>query len=330
MTKLVIQIPCWNEEGTLGTTLEALPRALPGVDKVEWLVINDGSTDKTVEVARNHNVNHVVDLPQHVGLAKAFIEGLEKALAVDADIIVNTDADNQYVADDIAKLIQPILDGRSEIVIGNRPINEIAHFSPLKRFLQRLGSWTVRKVSGTDIPDAPSGFRAISWKAALQLNVFNAHTYTLETIIQAGHRNIPITWVDIQVNEELRPSRLVKSISSYVFRSVSVMVRIFMLYRPLRYFLTLGSVPFVLGSLLGLRWLALVYVVAEPGRTYLPSLVLAAILILIGVQIWVLGFVADLMSANRTLLEEVRFRLRMAEREKIRSAREAQNNETKG
>jgi len=330
MTKLVIQIPCWNEEGTLGTTLEALPRALPGVDKVEWLVINDGSTDKTVEVARNHNVNHVVDLPQHVGLAKAFIEGLEKALAVDADIIVNTDADNQYVADDIAKLIQPILDGRSEIVIGNRPINEIAHFSPLKRFLQRLGSWTVRKVSGTDIPDAPSGFRAISWKAAMQLNVFNAHTYTLETIIQAGHRNIPITWVDIQVNEELRPSRLVKSISSYVFRSVSVMVRIFMLYRPLRYFLTLGSVPFVLGSLLGLRWLALVYVVAEPGRTYLPSLVLAAILILIGVQIWVLGFVADLMSANRTLLEEVRFRLRMAEREKIRSAREAQNNETKG
>jgi len=314
----------------LGTTLEALPRALPGVDKVEWLVINDGSTDKTVEVARNHNVNHVVDLPQHVGLAKAFIEGLEKALAVDADIIVNADADNQYVADDIAKLIQPILDGRSEIVIGNRPINEIAHFSPLKRFLQRLGSWTVRKVSGTDIPDAPSGFRAISWKAAMQLNVFNAHTYTLETIIQAGHRNIPITWVDIQVNEELRPSRLVKSISSYVFRSVSVMVRIFMLYRPLRYFLTLGSVPFVLGSLLGLRWLALVYVVAEPGRTYLPSLVLAAILILIGVQIWVLGFVADLMSANRTLLEEVRFRLRMAEREKIRSAREAQNNETKG
>lgn len=319
MTKLIIQIPCLNEEETLGTTLEALPRELDGIDEIEWLIIDDGSVDSTVEVAKKYGVDHIVKLPQHMGLARAFMAGLDAAIAADADIIVNTDADNQYDARDIPKLIEPVLDGRAEIVIGRRPISQIEHFSATKRFLQRLGSWTVRKVSGTEIPDAPSGFRAMSWKAAMQLNVFNAQTYTLETIIQAGQRNIPITSVDIRVNEDLRPSRLIKSIRSYVFQSITVIVRIFMLYRPMRFFLALGSIPFTLGFLLGLRWLALLLVFAEPGRTHLPSLVLAAILILVGVQIWVLGFVADLMAANRMLLEEVRLRLRLAERNRTKA-----------
>jgi len=319
MNKLIIQIPCWNEEETLGITLQALPRQVPGFTSVEWLVIDDGSTDRTVEVAKKHNVDHIVQLPQHLGLARAFEAGLEAALAAEADVIVNTDADNQYDARDIPKLVSPILEGQAAIVIGRRPISQIEHFSPTKRLLQRVGSWTVRKVSGTNVPDAPSGFRAMSWKAAIQIKVFNSHTYTLETIIQAGQRNIPVTWVDIRVNDDLRPSRLVSSIRSYVMRSVNVILRIFMLYRPLRFFIALGSIPFALGSLIGFRWLILIFVVAEPGRTHLPSLVLAAIFILIGVQVWVLGFVADLTAANRMLLEDIRLRLRMEERRRAQS-----------
>lgn len=308
MTKLIIQIPCFNEEDSLPVTLAALPRSLPGIDDIEWLIIDDGSTDKTVEVARAHGVDHIVGFPRNAGLAKGFMAGLEACLKARADIIVNTDADNQYCANDIETLLQPILEKRADIVIGARPISDIAHFSPVKKALQKLGSWVVRTLSGTDIPDAPSGFRAFSRDAAMQLFVFNTHTYTLETIIQAGRRGIPITWVPVRVNEDLRPSRLVRSIPEYISRSIMVLVRIFMIYQPLRFFLTLAAVPMALGTALGLRWLLLVYAFPEPGRTYMPSLILAAVLLIAGFQIGLFGLFADVVSANRRLLEDIRLR----------------------
>lgn len=315
MTKLIIQIPCYNEEATLGLTLSQLPRQLPGVDRVEWLIINDGSRDRTVEVAKACGVDHIVDLGTNQGLAKGFMAGIEASLKAGADIIVNTDADNQYCAADIPQLIAPILDGTAEIVIGARPIQNIKHFSPLKKFLQRLGSLVVRLASNTQIPDAPSGFRAISREAALRLNVFNEYTYTLETIIQAGQKGIVITSVPIRTNEDLRPSRLVKSIAAYVQRSLLTIIRIFMTYRPLRFFMLLGSIPFSLGFLLCLRWLLLFWSIIgdDPTKPRVPSLILATILILVGVQLWLFGLIADLMAVNRTLLEDIQLRLRRQE-----------------
>ncbi|MBF2075444.1 MAG: glycosyltransferase family 2 protein [Synechococcales cyanobacterium C42_A2020_086] len=312
MTKLIIQIPCYNEERTLGMTLSALPRQLPGVDTIEWLIINDGSRDRTVEVAKEFGVDHIVNFSTNQGLAKGFMAGLEASLRAGADIIVNTDADNQYCADDIPKLIQPILLGQADIVIGARPIWNTQHFSVTKKLLQNFGSWMVRLASKTSVPDAPSGFRAFSREAAMQLNVFNNYTYTLETIIQAGQKGMVITSVPIRTNPMLRKSRLVKSIPSYVFRSAMTILRIFMLYRPLRFFTLLGSIPFTLGTLLGMRWLLLFWLV-DPTRSRAPSLILAAILILIGFQLWMFGLVADLMAANRRLLEENRLRLRRME-----------------
>ncbi len=315
MTKLIIQIPCYNEEATLGLTLSQLPRQLPGVDKVEWLIINDGSRDRTVEVAKACGVDHIVDLGTNRGLAKGFMAGIEASLKAGADIIVNTDADNQYCAADIPKLIAPILDRQAEIVIGARPIQNIKHFSPIKKFLQRLGSLVVRLASNTQIPDAPSGFRAISREAALRLNVFNEYTYTLETIIQAGQKGIVITSVPIRTNEDLRPSRLVKSIVAYVQQSILTIIRIFMTYRPLRFFMLLGSIPLSLGFLLCSRWLLLFWGIIgdNPSKPRVPSLILAAILILIGFQLWLFGLVADLMAVNRTLLEDIQLRLRRQE-----------------
>lgn len=308
MPKLIIQIPCYNEEATLGVTLSELPRQLPGITSVEWLIINDGSNDKTVEVARSYGVDRIVNFSYNQGLAKAFMAGIEASLIAGADIIVNTDADNQYCADDIPKLIEPILSGRAEIVIGTRPIGKIKHFSPTKKILQKLGSWVVRIASNTDIPDAPSGFRAISREAAMQLNVFNEYTYTLETIIQAGQKGIPITSVPIRTNKYLRPSRLVKSITAYVQRSLFTILRIFMTYQPLRFFTILGSIPFSIGFMLGVRWLILF--LEGTTRTRIPSLILAAILIIIGVQLWLFGLVADLMAVNRKMLEEIQLRMR--------------------
>lgn len=306
--KLIIQIPCYNEEATLGVTLAELPRQLPGITSIEWLIINDGSNDKTVEVARSYGVDRIVNFSYNQGLAKAFMAGIEASLIAGADIIVNTDADNQYCADDIPKLIEPILSGRAEIVIGTRPIGKIKHFSPTKKILQKLGSWVVRIASNTDIPDAPSGFRAISREAAMQLNVFNEYTYTLETIIQAGQKGIPITSVPIRTNKYLRPSRLVKSITAYVQRSLFTILRIFMTYQPLRFFTILGSIPFSIGFMLGVRWLILF--LEGTTRTRIPSLILAAILIIIGVQLWLFGLVADLMAVNRKMLEEIQLRMR--------------------
>lgn len=309
MKKLIIQIPCYNEEGSLGITLAALPRHLPGIDIIEWLVIDDGSQDRTVEVAKEYGVDRIVRFSSNQGLAKAFMAGLDACLKAGADIIVNTDADNQYCADDIPLLIEPILLGQAEIVVGARPILEIEHFSPTKKLLQKVGSWVVRLASKTDIPDAPSGFRAFSREAAMQLNVFNQYTYTLETIIQAGQKGMAITSVPIRTNGVLRPSRLVKSTPSYVVRSLFTILRIFMIYKPLRFFLMLGSVPFTLGVILGIRWIFF-FILQGTLRTRVPSLILAAILILIGFQLWMLGLIADLMAANRKLVEEIQLRLR--------------------
>lgn len=309
--KLIIQIPCYNEEATLGVAVRELPRAVPGFDSVEWLVVNDGSSDRTSEVARALGVDHVIDRP-HLGLARTFMAGIEACLARGADVIVNTDADNQYAAADIPKLVAPIVAGEADMVIGERPILEIEHFSPIKKVLQKFGSWVVRKASQTTIADAPSGFRAISREAALQMNVFNEYTYTLETIIQGGQRNLRMVSVPVRTNEFLRPSRLFKSIPAYVQRSILTILRIFIVYKPLRFFAWLGAVPFAVGVGLMLRWLYL-WLVVDTGRTHLPSLIVAAICVLVGVQIWALAFIADLIAVNRRLLEDIQLRLRRRE-----------------
>jgi glycosyltransferase involved in cell wall biosynthesis len=310
--KLVIQIPCYNEEETLGITLSALPRQVPGIDKVEWLIVNDGSSDDTVGVARKHGVDHIVDLGSHQGLARGFMAGLDGCLRSGADIIVNTDADNQYNADDIPKLVEPILRGEAEIVVGTRPIAEIEHFSPLKKMLQKLGSWVVRIASRTEVTDAPSGFRAMSRKAAMQLNVFSQYTYTLETIIQAGQKNMIIMSVPIRTNGYLRPSRLMKSMTAYIQRSILTILRIFITYKPMRFFTILGIVPFFLGTLLGFRWLWLFFVEGTT-RAHVPSLILAAVLILIGVQLLIFAVVADIIAVNRKLLEDIQVRVKRVE-----------------
>lgn len=311
MKKLVIQIPCFNEAETLATTLQALPKSVPGIDEIEVLVIDDGSTDDTLAVARKHGVRHFVSFPQNRGLARGFIAGLDKALAMGADVIVNTDADNQYNANDIATLVAPVLAGQADIVIGARPITSIAHFSPLKKLLQRLGSWVVRRASKTDVQDAPSGFRAISRDAAAQLNVFSDYTYTLETIIQAGQKGLAISSVPIRVNGETRPSRLMKSIGSYVRRSVLTILRIFITYRPLRFFASVGLLTFGAGFLLGARFLY--YFIADSGEGHIQSLILASLLMSTGFIVTVTGILADLIAVNRKLLEQVSWRLHKIE-----------------
>lgn len=309
--KLIIQIPCYNEEETLGVAIADLPRQVPGFETVEWLVVNDGSTDRTSQVARELGVDHVVDRP-HLGLARTFMAGIEACLAAGADVIVNTDADNQYQAADIPSLVAPIVNGEADMVIGERPILAIEHFSPLKKVLQKIGSWVVRKASQTTIADAPSGFRAISRDAAMQMNVFNEYTYTLETIIQGGQGSMRVMSVPIRTNGFLRPSRLFKSIPAYIQRSILTIFRIFVVYKPLRFFTYVGAIPFVLGSALMVRWLWL-WIVVDTTRTHVPSLIAAAVLVLIGVQIFALGFVADLIAVNRRLLEDIQLRLRRAE-----------------
>jgi len=323
--KLIIQIPCYNEEATLAVTLSELPRQVEGIETVEWLVIDDGSRDRTVEVAREWGVDHIVQFGQNRGLAKGFMAGLEACLKAGADVIVNTDADNQYCAADIPRLVAPILAGQAQIVIGARPIQQIEHFSPTKKLLQQLGSWAVRVASRTAVADAPSGFRAISREAAMELNVFNEYTYTLETIIQAGQKGMAVTSVPIRTNGYLRPSRLVKNIFSYVQRSLITILRIFITYKPFQFFMWLGSVPFGLGFLLGMRWLVLYF--GGTPRAHVPSLILSAILILMGSQLWVVGLLADLLAVNRKLLEEAQLRLRRAEIEAYRS--EARRKETR-
>jgi glycosyltransferase involved in cell wall biosynthesis len=301
--KLIIQIPCHNEEASLPIAVAALPKSLPGIDTVEVLVINDGSTDRTVEVARELGVHHVVGFPRNQGLAQTFMLGIRSCLERGADIIVNTDADNQYDARDIPALIQPILDGRAEIVVGARPISTIEHFSPVKKLLQRIGSGVVARVSGTRVADAPSGFRAFTRESAARLNVFSEYTYTLETIIQAGQKNMSIVSVPVRVNPDLRPSRLVRSLTSYVRRSMVTMLRILVIYRPFQFFLTLGSLLFFAGLGLGGRFLYFYMSGQRQGR--IQSLILASVLMIFGFQTALLAFIADLQSVNRRLLEEL-------------------------
>jgi len=304
--KLIIQIPCYNEAKTLAIALADLPRQIDGFDTVEWLVIDDGSSDETAAVAQANGVHHVVRHSVNLGLARAFMTGLDACQRLGADVIVNTDADNQYNAADIPALVAPILDGRADIVVGARPIDSIEHFSPVKKILQRLGSRVVRFASKTDIPDAPSGFRAISRRAAQQLVVFNDYTYTLETIIQAGQRGIPIVSVPVRVNGDLRPSRLVKSIPSYLRRSIATIIRIFVIYRPFRFFGTIGAVLFICGTLIGLRFLW--FYLQGDGEGHVQSLILGSILLGMGFQTILIAFVADLLAANRKLLEEIRYK----------------------
>jgi glycosyltransferase involved in cell wall biosynthesis len=285
-----------------------LPKDLNGISKIEWLVIDDGSTDNTVGVAKSHGVDHIVRHAKNLGLARAFSTGLNKCIELGADIIVNTDADNQYCAGDIPGLIGPILSGEAEMVVGARSIVDIRHFSASKKILQRIGSWVVRFASNTDIPDAPSGFRAISRNAAMQLNVFNKYTYTLETIIQAGQKGITIVSVPVRTNKDLRPSRLFKSIPGYISRSIMIITRIFMTYRSFEFFAIPGAILFVLGFSIGVRFLYFYF--TSGGSGHIQSIILAALLLGIGFFLSVVGLLADLISVNRKLLEKLDWRLR--------------------
>ena len=314
--KLIIQIPCLNEAETLAIALGELPRAIEGFDEVEWLIIDDGSTDGTAEVARQHGVHHVVRHPVNRGLATAFMTGIEACLRLGADVIVNTDADNQYCAADIPKLTAPVLAHQADIVIGARPIEQTEHFSWIKKRLQKLGSWAVRMASQTEVADAPSGFRAISREAAMRLNVFNAYTYTLETIIQAGLSNLRVLSVPIRTNGDLRPSRLVKSVFSYVQRSLGTILRVFVTYRPITLFFWSGGLLGALGFAAGLRF---VYFFAEGhGSGHVQSVIFSALCIILGVLLTMMGVIADLISVNRKWLERVHLRVQRIELELLK------------
>ena len=307
--KLVIQIPCLNEEKSLPITLEALPKKIDGIDEIEIVIIDDGSTDRTVEVARSWGVKHIVSFPKNKGLAKAFVAGLNEALEIGADIIVNTDADNQYSANDIEKLIKPVLEKKADIVIGARPVADIESFSPLKKMLQKLGSWVMRRISSTEVKDAPSGFRAFSKNAALQLNIFDSYTYTLETIIQSGAKSLTVTNVDVGVNPELRKSRLFKNMFVYISRSIFTMLRMFIVYRPFRFFIICALISLFIGIMLSGRFLYF-YLIGD-GRGHVQSLIFAAIFLLAGVQTALIAVLAELVSINRKLIEDVQKRVKM-------------------
>lgn len=309
--KLIIQIPCFNEEKTLELAYNDLPRHIDGIDTIEYLIIDDGSKDKTAEKARELGFHHIVSFKQNKGLAKGFMAGIDACLHLGADIIVNTDADNQYCGADIEKIVRPILDEKADIVIGERPIDDTEHFSWKKKKFQHLGSWVVRVASNTDIPDAPSGFRAYSRDAAMRLNVINEYTYTLETIIQAGHNKVAMTSVPIRTNAETRPSRLFSSMWRYMKRSSTVITRSFMMYRPLKFFSTIGIILLVLGAVLGIRYL--VYMFMGDGDGHVQSLILTAILVMMGFQTITIGLLGDTIAANRKILEDVQYRVRKIE-----------------
>lgn len=309
--KLIIQIPCYNEEETLELAYNDLPKAIEGIDTIEYLIINDGSKDNTVAKARELGFHHIVSFKQNKGLAKGFMAGIDACLHLGADIIVNTDADNQYCGADIEKIVRPILEEKADIVIGERPIDETEHFSWKKKKFQHLGSWVVRVASNTNIPDAPSGFRAYSRDAALRLNVVNEYTYTLETIIQAGHNKIAMTSVPIRTNPETRPSRLFSSMWRYMKRSSTVITRSFVMYKPLKFFSTIGAILLLAGAVLGIRYL--VYMFMGDGGGHVQSLILTAILVMMGFQTITIGLLGDTIAANRKILEDVQYRVRKIE-----------------
>ena len=309
--KLIIQIPCLNEATTLQQTLEHLPKQIPGVDQIEVLVIDDGSTDDTSEVAKQCGVQHIIRFTKRKGLAKAFHSGLNACLKESADIIVNTDADGQYKGEDIPRLIQPILEGKADIVIGNRDIENVKQFSYIKKRLQRIGSWVVRQLSGSTVKDATTGFRAYNREAAMSINIVSNYTYTLESIIQAEHKNLAIANITISTNIVKRPSRLLKSIPQYIKRSIITIIRIYSMYNPLRLFLILGTTVSFFGALIGFRFIY--YYLMGFGSGKIQSLILAAVLLIIGFQLVIIGLVSDLISANRRLIEEALIRIKKIE-----------------
>ncbi len=309
--KLIIQIPCYNEAETLPRTLGDLPRTLPGIDTIEFLVIDDGSSDQTERVARAHGVNHVQRLTTHAGLARAFITGLDVALSAGADIIVNTDADNQYDASDLPALVQPILEHRADIVVGDRSLANVRHFSPSKRFLQRLGSWVVTRLAGLHVPDAASGFRAFSREAALRMIVLSDYSYTLETLIQAGTRSLRVTYVPVRTRPELRPSRLMQSIPEYLAQSVLTLIRAYAMYKPMRIFLIAASLLILIGLVPAIRFLY--FYLAGSGAGHIQSLIFAAVFLIVGFQVLLIGLLADLVGLNRKILEELLYRVRRLE-----------------
>ena len=295
--KLIIQIPCYNEAETLEIALNDLPKHIDGIDEIEYLIINDGSKDNTVEVARKWGVNYVVNFKRNKGLAHGFMAGIDACLRNGADIIVNTDADNQYVADDIEKLVRPIIEGKTDIVIGERPIDKTEHFSLIKKKLQHFGSWVVRKASNSDIPDAPSGFRAYSREAALRLNVTNEYTYTLETIVQAGRNKIAQTSVPIRTNGELRPSRLFNSMMGYVKKSMVTILRAYIMYSPLKTFSIIATIPFLIGLAIDIRYL--IFFFNSDGAGHMQSLMLGSTLMMMGFMTFVIGLLSDITAKNR-------------------------------
>ncbi|MCI8918643.1 MAG: glycosyltransferase [Eubacterium sp.] len=320
--KLMIQIPCYNEAETLRTALDALPKQIEGIDTIEYLIIDDGSEDETAETARAWGVDYVVHFRSNRGLAKGFMAGLDACLRNGADIIVNTDADNQYEGADIEKLVRPIIEGRSDIVIGARPIDEIEDFSPLKKKLQHFGSFIVRKASRTTIPDAPSGFRAYSRDAAMRLNVTNEYTYTLETIVQAGRTKMAMDWVPVRTNKEIRPSRLMKSMMGYIKKSVLTIGHVFMMYKPLHFFVTIGIIIFLCGTAVGMRFLVCYF--HGVGSGHVQSLILAAVLLLLGFQTIIVGLLADVIASNRKILEDVQYHVRRMDYDGVRLSKEKQ------
>lgn len=309
MTRLIIQIPCYNEEQTLAETLQSLPRSINGIDEIKILIIDDGSQDKTAAVAIQYGAHHLLRFPQHVGLATAFAGGLNACLELGADVIVNTDADNQYFAGDIEKLVGPIIEGKADIVIGDRGVANHPEFSPFKRALQRWGSKVLEWTSGLKIPDATSGFRAYSREAALKTIVLSGYTYTLETLIQAGSKGLSVHYVPVRTNPQKRPSRLIRSLPEYLTLSTITIIRSYAMYRALRFFTIIGGVFILSGFLLGIRFLVIHYLLRTGGGN-LQSLLLMAVLLIVGFQIILIGLLADLISFNRKILEEVLYRLR--------------------
>jgi glycosyltransferase involved in cell wall biosynthesis len=310
--KVIIQIPCFNEEDTLPATLADLPRSIEGIDAVEWLVIDDGSTDRTVEVARENGVHHIVRLTNNRGLAAAFQAGLDASLKLGADIIVNTDADNQYFGGDIPKLVEPILAGEADMVIGDRETDQIEHFSPLKKRLQRLGSAVVRRASGTDVPDTTSGFRAYNREAGLQIQVVSKFTYTLESIIQAGKMLVAVDHVPVRTNEKTRESRLFPSMWAYVRRNTVSIFRIYTLYEPLRVFLFAAAITALIGAVIWARFLYLFFFSDDPGQ-HIQSLILGSTLFIVAVQLAALGVLGDILAGTRVLQQRALERVRRME-----------------
>ena len=306
--KLIIQIPCHNEAQVITNTIKSLPKSLDGFDAIEYLVIDDGSNDGTGNIALAAGAHHLVSLPGHMGLAAAFTSGLDACIKYGADVIVNTDADNQYHAEDICLLVNPIINGRAQIVVGDRGVATLQNFSPIKRLLQRMGSWVVSQISGMDIPDATSGFRALTREAALRTLVLNDYSYTLETLIQAGARKMPVEYVKIRTNPQTRPSRLIRSIPHYLANSSATIVRSYTMYRPLRVFTLLGGL-FILGGL-GLAGRFLYYYILGQGGGHLQSVVLSAVLLIVGFQVILIGLLADLIGFNRKILEELLYRIK--------------------